>query len=105
MKLNVMERILLGGIMSTYQGTFMNLKLVREGREVLSFNEEENNELKFEQIEGCVNWDYEAAVKYQAVEINLGENVTSIIKKLLEDLNEQEKLTEQHFSIYEKFIT
>jgi len=105
MKLNVVERVLLGGMMVSYKGNFVNLKLVREGREALSFNEEENRDLKFTANGNQMNWDPEASLKYQDVEINLGDNVSSIIKKMLIDLNEKEELTEQHFSLYEKFIT
>ena len=105
MKLSVIERVLLGGKMANYQGNFTNLKLVREGREVLSFNEEEIRELKFVHGDGGqVTWDPMASVKYQAVEISLGEAVTKIIKELLTKLNDEAKLTDNHFSLYEKFM-
>jgi hypothetical protein len=104
MKLNVIERVLLGGIMSTYKGSFINLKLIREGREALSFNEEETKELKFVDVLDGTSWDLDAAIKYQTVDINLGESITSIIKGILQNLNDKEELTEQHFSLYEKFI-
>ena len=104
MKLSVIERVLLGGIMTTYKGSFVNLKLVREGREALSFNEVEIKALNFVELDGSVNWNPDASLKYQDVDINLGESITSIIKKLLADLNDKEELTEQHFSLYEKFI-
>ena len=104
MKLSVVERVILGGMMGTYQGNFTNLKLVREGREALSFNEEEIRELKFVQDNDKMNWEGMAAVKFQAVEIPLGENVTTIIKGMLTKLNDEAKLTDNHFSLYEKFI-
>jgi len=105
MKLSVVERVLLGGILSTYQGSFTNLKLVREGREALSFNEEENRLLEFNFTDDNISWNPMAALQFQDVEIELGDNITSIIKDMLMKLNEEEKLTEQHFSIYEKFMT
>ena len=105
MKLSVVERVLLGGILSTYQGSFTNLKLVREGREALSFNEEENRLLEFNLTDDNISWNPMAALQFQDVEIELGDNITSIIKDMLLKLNEEEKLTEQHFSIYEKFMT
>ena len=104
MKFSVLERVLLGNMMSTYQGNFTNLKLIREGREALSFNEEETKVLSFTQVEDNIVWDIEASLRFQAVEIDLGENVTSIIKDLLLKLNDEEKLTDQQFSLYEKFI-
>ena len=104
MELSVIERVLLGGMMATYQGNFVNLKLVREGREALSFNEEENRELKFKQEGNQMVWESMAAIKYQAVEVPLGEAVTTIIKELLTKLNDEAKLTDNHFSLYEKFM-
>ena len=104
MKLSVMERVLLGGMMSTYQGTFINLKLIREGREALSFNEEEIKDLTFTQVGNQTTWNPGASLKYQAVEIQLGDAVTKIIKEILQKFNDEAKLTEQHFSLYEKFM-
>ena len=103
-KLSVIERVLLGSMMAAYVGNFTNLKLVRKAQEALSFNEEENKELKFVQNGDNVNWDIKTSIKFQAVEIDIGEHVTSIIKDMLFKLNKEEKLTNQHFSLYEKFI-
>jgi len=104
MKLNVLERVLLGGMMTGYQGSFVNLKLIREGRESLSFNEEETKDLTFTQTGDQLRWNIEASLKYQAVDIQLGSAVIEIIKELLQKLNDDAKLTEQHLSIYEKFM-
>jgi hypothetical protein len=104
MKLSVVERVLLGAMMATYKGTFVNIKLVREGREALSFNEEENAALNFVQAGEQLTWDPDAAVKYISVDIILGKNVTKIIKEILQKLNDDASLTEQDFSIYEKFV-
>ena len=104
MKLNVIERVLLGGMMASYQGSFTNLKLVREGREALSFNEEENKSLTFATVGNSITWNPEASIQYDSVDITLGDEVYKIIKDLLQKLNEEAKLTEQHFSLYEKFM-
>ena len=104
MKLSVIERVLLGGMMTGYQGTFVNLKLIREGREALSFNEEENAALNFVQVGDKTAWSPEASLLYQDVDVPLGSEVTKIIKELLQKLNDEAKLTEHHFSLYEKFI-
>jgi len=104
MKLSVMERVLLGGMMTNYKGTFVNLKLIREGREALSFSEEENAALNFVQVGENITWNPDASVKFEAVDITLGASVIKIIKELLQKLNDEAKLTEQHFSLYEKFI-
>jgi len=105
MKLSVLERVLLSGMMMSYQGNFTNLKLVRVGREILSFNEEENAQLKFTSSEqGNMSWDPTASLLLQAVEIDLSDHMIEIIKAELVKLNDAEELTDQHFSLYEKFI-
>lgn len=106
MELSVLERVLLSGMMMSYQGNFTNLKLVRVGREMLSFNEEENAQLKFVASEkgGSMTWDPTASLLLQAVEIDLSDHMVEIIKAELLKLNDQEQLTEQHLSLYEKFI-
>ena len=90
--------------MATYVGNFTNLKLVREGREALSFNEEETKALGFTELGGTLRWNVEASLRFQAIEVDLGENVTSIVKDLLLKLNDEEKLTESHIDLYDKFV-
>jgi len=105
MKLNVIERVLLSNIMFNYKGNFTNLKLVRVGSEALSFNEEENAQLNFTSVgNGNVTWDYTASLLFQDVEIDLSDHIVEIIKAELLKLNKAEQLTEQHFSLYEKFM-
>jgi len=105
MKLNVLERVLLGSMMATYKGSFTNLKLIREGREAVSFNDIENQKLKFTPGEGgSISWDPEASVQLNEVEIPFSVTIANIIKGMLQKLNESEELTEQHFSLYEKFM-
>lgn len=104
MKLSVLERVLLGSMLNEYKGSFTNLKLIREGREVLSFSDEETVELKFVEVDGQIKWDMEASVRYQAVDIEFSQTVTDIIKGEMLKLNTTEQLTTQHFSLYEKFV-
>ena len=104
MKLSVLERVLLGGMMAGYKGSFTNLKLIRQGREVISFSEQENKDLNIQQEGEQLKWNGEASLKYQAVEIKLGETVLNVIKGMLQKLNDNAELTEQHFSLYEKFV-
>jgi len=104
MKLSVLERVLLGGMLADYRGSFTNLKIVRVGREALSFTEDELAKLKIVQKDDNVTWNPEASLEFQDVEILVSETMTNVIKGMLEKLNKEEKLTDQHFSLYEKFI-
>ena len=92
------------------EGSFTNLRLLRTTKEDLSFNEEENKFLKFRQEGEQMIWDDRKVVDGKSVptvperEFAIGKVVTSLIVKALDTLNRQQKLTEQHFSLYEKFI-
>ena len=104
MKYSVIERVLLGAMMAGYKGSFTNLKLIREGREAISFTDEENQKLNFVEGDGQVKWDPEVSIAMQAVEIGLSLTVFNVIKGMLQKLNDAEELTEQHFSLCEKFL-
>jgi hypothetical protein len=100
MELNTLERVMLMGVLPK-EGTFANLKLLRIAKEDLSFSEEENKELNFRQEGEQLHWDDLAQTK----EVNFGDTVTGLIVETLISLNDKGKLTENHFSLYEKFIT
>ena len=100
MELNTLERVMLMGVLPK-EGTFANLKLLRIAKERLSFSEEENKKLNFRQEGDQMYWDEAPHMK----EVNFGDTVTELIVKTLKGLNDKGKLTEQHFSLYEKFIT
>lgn len=133
MLLSILERMLLGQVLPK-EGSLTNLKLLREAREGLSFTEKENQILNFQQEEDQVRWDdvivhnetgepvegdkafveklyandpdrYERKPAVGDTEISIGDVVTALIVKALKDLDQKEKLTEAHISLYEKFIT
>ena len=109
MELNVLERIVLVNTLPR-EGNFKNLKLLRIIKEEISFSEEENKALNFRQEGDQLKWDNAIADGkpidiIPLKEINFGETVTELIVESLKSLNDQGKLTENHFSIYEKFIT
>jgi hypothetical protein len=99
MKLNIIERILLSGILPA-KGTFQTLKLLRVLKEDLSFTEEENKRLEFRQDGDRIHWK-ETAEEW---DIKIGDTMKEIIVKTLKDIDEKGELTDQHFSLYEKFV-
>ena len=100
MELNVMERLIVQGLLPN-EANFTNLKLIRVAREELSFNEEENKALNFKQEGEQVQWNPDANI---LEDVNLGEVATGMIVEALKKLNDEKKLQEQHFSLYEKFV-
>ncbi len=101
MELGVFDRLILLNILPG-EGDFTTLKIVRKMREDLSFTEEEHKALGFKQEnEGRIQWIQEAD---KSKEISIGEKATDIIVEVLKKLNDDKKLQDQHYSLYEKFI-
>jgi len=100
MKLSVLERLIALNILPN-EGSYTNLKLLREAKESLSFNEKENKDLAFTQDEGGLKWKADAVGDK---EVEVGEVVTKLLSKELKKLNDEEKLTEEHVSLYSKFV-
>ncbi len=109
MKLTILDRIILSNILPK-EGTFANLRLLRKVRELLSFDEDENRVLKFRQEGPQMFWEPDRMEDGKLIQIvpdrdfPIGEVVTQLIVTKLNELNSQAKLTEQHFSLYEKFV-
>jgi hypothetical protein len=102
MILNTLERLLLLAALPK-EGDITSLKIIRKLREDLSFTEEEHARLKFTPgPDDSINWDVYGD---ENREIPIGEKATDIVVFALKKLNHDKKLTEQHFSLFEKFIT
>ena len=100
MELSVLERLLLLNLLPA-EGSFTNLKLTRVTREDLSFTEEENKVLNFQQEGETLKWKDGAVGDKKIV---IGEIVTQTIVKALKKLNDEEKLRDEHMSLYERFV-
>jgi hypothetical protein len=100
MELSVLERIVLSQILPT-EGSFKNLKLIRVMREDLSFNEEENALLEFQETDGRLTWK-EGVVGNK--DVSFGGVIRALIVDALLDLDKKEELKTEHLTLYEKFI-
>jgi hypothetical protein len=88
--LSVLERLLVLNI------------LLRVAKENLSFTEEENKILNFQQNVAQSQLTWTAGVEDK--EFELGETVIKLTVQALTDLDKAEKLTEAHMSLYEKLL-
>ena len=101
MKLSVHERLLLLNLLPA-TGDITSIKLLRKAKEDLSFNEKENKDLGFVQDGEILRWNSEKGNVEK--DVTIGDIITELIKTELKKMNEEKKLTDQHISIYEKFI-
>ena len=99
-KLNVMERLMAMGILPK-EGNFVTLKTIRDTTDKLGLTEAELKDFEVKQDGDKVNWNPKGN---EEIEFELGERAVDLFSGALKKLSEDNKLTQQHFSLYEKFI-
>jgi len=84
------------------KGSFVNLGLIRQARENVSFSEKEHKDYDIKvDANGMVTWSDPGN---SDKEIKFGEVVTEIIKKTLKAMDQKEELEERYFTVYKKFV-
>jgi hypothetical protein len=101
MELSTFDRITLLNVLADFHGDFLTLKIVRELKESLSFDEEEHRALGLKIEDGQAFWLSEAD---KPKDVPIGEKAAEIIRTLLLELDQKKMLTEDHYSLYERFI-
>jgi len=100
-KLTVAERLTLLGTIPQ-EGNYLDMKILRKFRESLSFTEAEQKLLEMRAPEdGRVYWEQE---KDPNKAVYFGRRMEAIIVESLQKLNQENKLTEAHMSLYEMFV-
>jgi len=100
MKFNVLERVMLMGVLpQTFN--FADYRILNELKTACSFSEKEMKELKMSQTGETVNWE---VTNSPDKEIVVGKRATEIVVAALKKLDAEEKLTDQVISLYEKFV-
>lgn len=100
MKLKILERLLMLDILPK-EGSFVTLKIVRKLREKVSFTEKEIKDFEITQNEKNVSWNIKIDSE---IEKEFSDMETDMIKEKLKRLDDEKKLEEKHFTLYEKFI-
>jgi len=100
MKLNVFERLVLLPILPA-EGDFLTLKIMRELKESLSMSQTDLDEFEVKQAGEQVTWNEKGN---EEREIEIGEKATEIVIDSLKKLDKEKKLTDRHFTVYEKFV-
>ena len=98
MKLNILERIMVLGILPK-QSDFVSMKIIMDLQKAVGFSQNELDKSNIKAHEdGSIAWekDFEKEVK-------ITKRAAEIIIKGLKDLSEKGQVSVQHLSIYEKF--
>lgn len=100
-KLNVPERLVLLKILPKEEN-FINLRFIREAASVIGLSDKEITECKIVQEGENITFDTKKGLKEKP--IGLGERIYTIICEVLEKMDKEKKLSQEYFSIFEKFI-
>ena len=100
MKLNLLERLMIQSILPK-EADFVTLKIMNNLRQSVAPSEEEYKEFEIRQDEGRVIWNSKGN---EEKEIEVGEKATDVIKGALEKLDKEKKLTQDLFTLFEKFV-
>ena len=100
MLLNVKQRLLLLNILPS-ESNYIELKVIREQQERLSFSDEELQRLKVKRQGDIYTWDESLD---EPVEIEINESARGIIKIAFRQLDQQGQLKVEFLPLYEHFI-
>ena len=98
MKLSLAERFAIQKSLPK-EGSFTTLKILNSLRMSLAPSEEEIKEYNIREEDGRIYW-----TELEEKEIEIGEKATDLIVEALKTLDKSNKLTNEHFTIYEKFV-
>ncbi len=106
MELTVFERLLLRNIVPQIQG--WNYAHMKEARELMEglFTEQEESDLQFEQVETQVKWKVkreDGTDIPQERDIPVSDGLKAKIGKFLKQLDREEKLGFEHYTLCDKF--
>lgn len=101
MELKVLERVMLFNLLPV-EGDFGTLRVVRRLKEELELTTDEQVLIGFSRNGPEFKWERELD---PAKEFDLDATALRIISDRLKDLDAKKKLTMQHYSLYERFVT
>ncbi len=104
MKLTVLERIQLSGILPR-ESNYVTFRILSDLKKDLSFSEKEMKDLKMEQKfkedgTGQVFWDTK---REKEKDIQIGEQALIIIRVALQKVDKEEKVNDGNITLFDKF--
>lgn len=101
MELAIAERVMLGTMLAPIAADVTTLRIVRNLQEELSFSDEENEALEFENVDKRLTWNLAVP---QTKEFDFKPAATRIIAEQLKKASASKSLTLQQLGLYEKFL-
>ncbi len=100
MKLNIQERLVALGLLPK-ESDFITLRLIRELKGKLSLSAEELTEYEVKNNGNSYSWNAKGTI---GIELELKLKELELIRLGLEKLDTDKKLTELHYSLFNKII-
>jgi hypothetical protein len=101
-ELTILERLRLLEILPGH-GNILTLRIIGDLQNKIAFSEIELEKYELKQDDkNHIQWNREKGM--ESAEIELGKKEIEIIKNALEQLNKNERLTQEHIGLWEKFI-
>ena len=100
MKLNLLERVMILNILPK-EADFVTLKIMNNLKESVAPSEDEYKEFEIKQVNDRLMWN---ALGNEEREIQIGEKASDVIKDALVKLDKEKKLTQDLYTLYEKFV-
>jgi hypothetical protein len=97
-QLNVLERIQLLGMFPPIEGNFIFFRLLTSLKGALSFTEKEIKDFGIDVKENQITWKMS-----KDKEFDINEKIALLIQLKLEEIDKQEKINEQNYTLFEKF--
>lgn len=97
-KLDVLERVILPQILPV-KGSYVEQTICQGAMKVLNLTEEEIKKFDFTSKDGQMQWE-----SSEDVSIELSDAAVVVIKTALKTLNDESEITQQHMTLYEKFV-
>jgi len=102
MKLNILERLMGLSVLIEYkEGNFITFKTIAGLKLKLTVNEQEVKDFNIRIENEKYVWNSKGN---EYIEFDITDGEKNLIKDLLVKMDENNKLTENHYSIYEKFV-
>jgi len=99
MKLNILQRILIFSVLPK-EGTLLTMKTLKGLKDKITFSEDEVKEYEIRIEENSYRWNPEKDVE---VDFDITDGESELVTAGLKELDSQEKLMEQHLSLFELF--
>jgi hypothetical protein len=99
-KLDILQRIIALSVLPK-EGNLIEIKIIKNLKEKIGFNEDEVNRFKLKAEGEKYTWDLR---EDKGAEFEITEGEAKLITKGLKELDNQNKLTEQHLTLCELFL-